>query len=434
MTEHTYHSAGTSSSSTFYEQVNSPINLSSNQTWLNTHTTQQWYGNPGLTPGNVIRPPIEPLISITSDPPVNQLIQSPFLDFFKNIYRPYLIKYPMWLVKLKLNKHSVRFYISREADNQLFGLIRDVQPQSFLQFCIYLQHERLLESCHLMQLSLPMPCPVIITGQAVADAIARFGRLLLFRNLKVLLNTQSDSSDSLKEDEERREKRETSPSRVIVKNILLSYEWDKRDQPDVRSYRKFNEQILSHPKIPFYIKYEALPEREDMSVLRQQQFNIRSMHNVTLNHPIAVKNSKFTQTLQLTAPEEFNSRSEPPTSELTVSVPQPTFTENVPQPTSPIFNISFSESQRQELMKLMGPLSDTSSDDTPDSVNTTLTPMEIDRNLNQIGIYNSFAQYEAALKNSTRTTNVESKSILSVTHSAGAHNSQTCVRHSVSPK
>ena len=421
MTEYQFQGAGTPVFSP-REQGNSPINLTQDHTWLQSGT-QKRYVTPFPPPESGIRLLTDPTNSTPTDPPVNQLIQSPFLDLFKNIYRPYLIKYPIWLVRLKLNKHSVRFYISREAEDQLFGLVRDVQPQSFLQFCIYLQHERLLESCHLMQLSLLLPCPVVITGQAVADAIARFSRLLLFRNLKVLLATQSDSSDSLMEDEKRREKRELSPSRVIVKNILLSYDWDKRDQPDVRSYRKFNEQILTHPKIPFYIKYEALPEKEDMSELRQLQFNIRTMHNVTLNHLTLVGTSKSTQTQQLTTIEEGSSRSEPLTASLIVSAPQSV---------SPVFNISFTETQRQELMKLIGPISDSSSDDAPNLTNT-LTPMEIDKNLNQIGIYNSFAQYAAAMRTSTATTIEESKSLLSVTHPAGHQSTQACIQPTVAP-
>lgn len=194
---------------------------------------------------------------------------TPLLHFFNRILLPQMVKQPTWVEGLGLDGNNVKVFIISEAEGEILSLFLDVTHRSFLQFCTYLVHERLVEYSHLKRLFPFTVCPVIITLAAVQTAIHSFLPIFEYRDVKDMCNVFSGAAQY------RRDTRTAAILHDVVYKNMTNYIWSARDKNDIVAFQKLLKQLFHHPVYSIYTYSMRGLIPEDMNDLRCQAFRRR---------------------------------------------------------------------------------------------------------------------------------------------------------------
>jgi hypothetical protein len=194
---------------------------------------------------------------------------TPLLQFFNRLLMPQLVNNPTWFSGLELTDNNVKLFILDEAESEILTLFLDLTHRSFLQFCIYLVHDRLVEYSHLKKLFQFPICPIVITSTAVQTAIQSCMPTFEYKDLS------TGHPSLIASGQFRQAMRASAPLHNIVVKSTTNYKWELRDKHDIISFKKLLVQLSDHPVYTYHTYREKDMTIEDLTNLRKEIFEKR---------------------------------------------------------------------------------------------------------------------------------------------------------------
>jgi hypothetical protein len=221
---------------------------------------------------------------IMPDPAINAILttcrtQTPLLQFLNRLLIPQLVIEPTWFTELKLDQNNIKLFLMDDAETAILSLFLDLTHRSFLQFCLYLVHDRLMEYANLRKLFAFAICPVIITLSAVQNAINSFLYLFEYRDSRFLTNSLGLSTQY------RRQVRATALLHDAINQCMSMYQWSVRDNLDIMAFNKLLRQLHTHPAYTAYTYAYRSLAIPDLVQLRSDIFTQRYFLYSEVNVP-----------------------------------------------------------------------------------------------------------------------------------------------------
>src|SRR5271170_1089746 len=201
---------------------------------------------------------------------------TPLKQLFYDLLIPQAIFRPIWLAELRLRYEEIELNICEESETILLQLMLDITHNAFLQFCIFLLHDRLQEYAYTYLITKKKPLLVVFTPQAIHINIKLFRRL--FDHRPMYPTKQPYPDKDYREQEERVKERRASPTPKVVEANLLYCSWKMRDNLDIGSYQRFLNRLVANVET-------AHRQRQQF----QQAVNNSGHHNAIFNLPPLVQ-------------------------------------------------------------------------------------------------------------------------------------------------
>src|SRR5579859_4977607 len=191
---------------------------------------------------------------------------TPLLQFLTRLLQPQLAQKPSWFKKLKLDGSQIKIFITEEAEADILGLFLDLTHRSFLHFCVYLVHDRLVEWSHLKKFFSITICPIIFTRSGVQNIM--YSCLPLFEYK--LIDAAHPAYTAV---QYRRSSRAAMVMQEAVSNSTLNYTWTERDAQDISAFNKFLSGMFHNPVYTSHVYGVKSLTSNDMVELRGFVFN-----------------------------------------------------------------------------------------------------------------------------------------------------------------
>lgn len=194
---------------------------------------------------------------------------SPLYKFLARLLIPQEIKHSNWLSTLELDCRNVKLFLMDDAEHELMLLLIDISHRSFLQFCVYLLHDRIVEYTQLKRFFQFRVCPIMITLPAVQTAMQKYFPLFEYKPAHEMHPMFVGNSSF------RRVNRLKYPMYEVIYKNSNNYDWNSRNETDIAALNRFLQAVLSHSEYAYNAGRSNDVTVESLTELRNDLFERR---------------------------------------------------------------------------------------------------------------------------------------------------------------